>query len=148
MPSFRFSFQGNIRQNHPFGKPTLFRIFLNLCFGEPMFCTLDSRGFRHFRAFRDFRKSSNQPPCLCLSGLSSSFINFRDSRRFREKHRIAKHRFGKTYGRFSDSFLTFFRHFLSFCHDSVFFWAVQRWPVTIIGRVVTRESNLEAPFAY
>ena len=85
-----------------------FRVFLNLGFGEPMFCTLDSRGFCHFRAFRDFRESSNQPPCLWLSELSSSFSScgclsclrhfrhFRDSRRFREKHRIAKHRFGKT----------------------------------------------------
>ena len=52
------------------------RVFLNLGFGEPMFCTLDSRGFRHFRAFRDFRKSSNQPPCLWLSELSLSFSSF------------------------------------------------------------------------
>ena len=35
------------------------RVFLNLGFGEPMFCTLDSRGFRHFRGFRDFRQSGN-----------------------------------------------------------------------------------------
>ena len=53
-----------------------FRVFLNLGFGEPMFCTLDSRGFRHFRAFRDFRESSNQPPCLWLSELSSLFSSF------------------------------------------------------------------------
>ena len=45
------------------------RVFLNLGFGEPMFCTLDSRGFRHLCAFRNFCKSSNQPPCLWLSEL-------------------------------------------------------------------------------
>ena len=45
-------------------------------FGEPMFCTLNSRGFRHFRAFRDFCESSNRPPCLWLSELSSSFACF------------------------------------------------------------------------
>ena len=39
---------------------------LNLGFGEPMFCTLASRGFCHFR---DFRESSNQPPCLWFSGV-------------------------------------------------------------------------------
>ena len=54
------------------------RVFLNLGFGEPMFCTLDPRGFRHFRAFRDFRKSSNEPPkaCLWLSELSSCVVIF------------------------------------------------------------------------
>ena len=57
-----------------------------------MFCTLDSRGVRHVRAFRTFRKSSNQSPCLWLSELSSSFRHFRGSCRFREVHRIAKHR--------------------------------------------------------
>ena len=66
---------------------------INLGFGEPMFCTLGSRGFRHCRAFRYFLESSNRPPCLWLSELSSSFGDFR---RFREKHRNAKHRFGKT----------------------------------------------------
>ena len=52
------------------------RVFLNLGFGEPMFCTPDSCGFRHFRAFRHLRESSNQPPCLWLSELSSSFSSF------------------------------------------------------------------------
>ena len=37
-----------------------FRVFLNPWFGEPVVCTLDSRGFRHFRGFRDFRESSTQ----------------------------------------------------------------------------------------
>ena len=59
-------------------------------FWEPMFCILDSCGFRHFRAFRDFRKSSSQPPCLWLSELSIYFRHFRDSRCFREKHQVAK----------------------------------------------------------
>ena len=40
--------------------PILDRVFLNPWFGEPMVCTLDSRGFRHFRGFRDFRESSTQ----------------------------------------------------------------------------------------
>ena len=66
----------------------ILRVFRNLGFVEPMFCTLDSRGFRAFRAFRDFRKST---PLLV-----AHFRHFRDSRRFREQHRIAKHRFGKT----------------------------------------------------
>ena len=36
-------------------------------FGEPVACTLDSRGFRHFRGFRDFRYSSTQTlVCSCL----------------------------------------------------------------------------------
>ena len=69
------------------------RAFLNLGFGEPVFCTPNSRGFRHFRGFRDFRESSNQP---LACGRLSCLRYFRDSRRFREKHRIAKHRFGKT----------------------------------------------------
>ena len=56
--------------------PPFIGVFLNIGFAEPMFCTMDSRGFRHFRAFRDFRKSSNQPPCLWLSELSSSFLSF------------------------------------------------------------------------
>ena len=38
------------------------RVLLNPWFGEPVFCTLDSRGFRHFRGFRDFRESSTQLP--------------------------------------------------------------------------------------
>ena len=48
-------------------------LFLNLGFGEPRFCTEDSRGFRHFRDFRDFRYSSDQFPCLWKSEFSSSF---------------------------------------------------------------------------
>ena len=32
----------------------IFRVFLNPSFGELVVCTLDSRGFRHFRGFRDF----------------------------------------------------------------------------------------------
>ena len=44
------------------------RVFLNPWLGEPMVCTLDSRGFRHFRGFRDFRESSTQLlVCSCLS---------------------------------------------------------------------------------
>ena len=52
------------------------RVLLNLGFGEPRFCTPDTRGFRHFRGFRDFRYSSNRSPCLWKSELSSSFSWF------------------------------------------------------------------------
>ena len=44
-----------IKELHP-----LCRVFLNPWFGEPVVCTLDSRGFRHFRGFRDVRESSTQ----------------------------------------------------------------------------------------
>ena len=71
------------------------RVFLNLGFGEPLFCTLDSRGFRHLRAFRHFCKSSNQLPCCGCLSCRRHFRHFRDSRRFREKHQIAKYRFAK-----------------------------------------------------
>ena len=37
------------------------RVFLNPWFGEPVVCTLDSHGFRHFRDFRKFQHST-----LCL----------------------------------------------------------------------------------
>ena len=46
------------------------RVFLNLWFGEPVVCTLDSCGFRNFRGFRDFCESSAQLlVCSCLSCL-------------------------------------------------------------------------------
>ena len=67
-----------------------YRVFLNLGFGEPMFCTTDSRGFRCFRG------SANLAINLLVGGCLSCLHHFRDSRRFRGKHRIAKHRFGKT----------------------------------------------------
>ena len=37
------------------------RVFLSPWFGEPVVCTADSRGLRHFRGFRDFHESSTQP---------------------------------------------------------------------------------------
>ena len=49
------------------------RGFLNLGFGEPRFCTPDSRGFRHFRGFRDLCYSSTQSSCLWKSAVSLSF---------------------------------------------------------------------------
>ena len=66
------------------------RVFLNPWFGEPMVCTLDSRGFRHFRGFRDFRESSTQLlVCSCLSCLRR-FRRSRDFRRFRERRPAPK----------------------------------------------------------
>ena len=66
------------------------RVFLNPWFGEPVVCTLDSRGFRHFRGFRDFRESSTQLlVCSCLSCLRR-FRRFRDFRRFRERRPAPK----------------------------------------------------------
>ena len=51
------------------------RVFLHPWFGEPVVCTLDSRGFRHFRGFRDFGNSSTQLlVCSCLSCLSGTKI--------------------------------------------------------------------------
>ena len=58
------------------------RVFLNPWFGEPVVCTLDSRGFRHCRGFRDFRESSTRLlVCSCLNCLRR-FRRFRDFRRF------------------------------------------------------------------
>ena len=66
------------------------RVFLNPWFGEPVVCTLDSRGFRHFRGFRDFRESSTQLlVCSCLSCLRR-FRRFRDFRHFRERRPAPK----------------------------------------------------------
>ena len=68
--------------NNFFGAET--RVFLNPWFGEPVVCTLDSRGFRHFRGFRDFRESSTQLlVCSCLS-------HFRRFRRLRERRPAPK----------------------------------------------------------
>ena len=68
----------------------MIRVFLNPWFGEPVVCTLDSRGFRHFRGFRDFRESSTQLlVCSCLSCLRR-FRRFRDFRRFRERRPAPK----------------------------------------------------------
>ena len=65
-------------------------LFLNPWFGEPVVCTLDSRGFRHFRGFRDFRESSTQLlVCSCLSCLRR-FRRFRDFRRFRGRRPAPK----------------------------------------------------------
>ena len=58
--------------------------------GEPVVCTLDSRGFRHFRGFRDFRESCTQLlVCSCLSCLRH-FRHFREFRRFRERRPARK----------------------------------------------------------
>ena len=66
------------------------RVFLNPWFGEPVVCTLDSRGFRLFRGFRDFRESSTQLlDCSSLSCLRR-FRRFRDFRRFRERRAAPK----------------------------------------------------------
>ena len=65
-------------------------LFLNPWFGEPVVCTLDSRGLRHFRGFRDFRESSAQLlVCSCLSCLRR-FRRFRDFRRFRERRPVCQ----------------------------------------------------------
>ena len=68
----------------------IFRVFLNPWFGEPVVCTLDSRGFRNFRGFRDFRESSAR--LLVCSYLSClwRFRRFRDFRRFRERRPARK----------------------------------------------------------
>ena len=72
------------------GEARFFRAFLNLWFGEPVVCTLDSRGFRHFRGFRDLRESSTELlVCSCLSCLRR-FGRFRDFRRFRERRPAPK----------------------------------------------------------
>ena len=61
------------------------RVFLNPWFGEPVVCTLDSHGFRHFRGFRDFRESSTQLlVCSCLN------CRLRDFRRFRGRRPAPK----------------------------------------------------------
>ena len=76
---------------HPtLGGDLFFRVFLNLWFGEPVVCTLNSRGFRHSRGFRDFRESSTQLlVCSCL-GCLRRFRRFRDFRRFRERRPAPK----------------------------------------------------------
>ena len=61
------------------------RVFLNPWFGEPVVCTLDSRGFRHFRGFRDFRESSTQLLVFSCPRCLRRFRRFRDFRRFRER---------------------------------------------------------------
>ena len=72
--SFLDQGRGKVRRRPSRGvQGVLSRVFLNRGFGEPMFCTLDSRGFRYFRGFRDFCESSVQPLCVWLSELSSSF---------------------------------------------------------------------------
>ena len=78
---------------------TPFPRLLNPWFGEPVVCTLDSRGFRHFRGFRDFCESSTQLlVCSCLSCLRR-FRRFRAFRHFRERRPVcqtiglANHRF-------------------------------------------------------
>ena len=74
----------------PFCSLPFTRAFLNLWFGEPVVCTLDSRGFRHFRGFRDFRESGTQHlVCSCLSCLRR-FRRFRDFRRVRERRPAPK----------------------------------------------------------
>ena len=66
------------------------RVFLNPWFGEPVVCTLDSRGFRHFRGFRDCRESSTQLLVRsCLSCLCR-FRRFRAFRRFRDRQPARK----------------------------------------------------------
>ena len=66
------------------------RVFLNPWFGEPVVCTLDSRAFRHFRGFRDFREpSARLLVCSRLSCLHR-FRHFRDFRHFRERRPARK----------------------------------------------------------
>ena len=66
-----------------------------------MVCTLDSRGFRHFRGFRDLCEFSTQLlVCSCASCLCH-FRCFRDFRRLRARRRkqaiaLANHRFRNT----------------------------------------------------
>ena len=71
----------------------LFRVFLNLGFGEPMFAPWILVVF----VISVLSVISENPvinllACGCLSCLR----HFRDSHRFREKYRIAQHKFGKT----------------------------------------------------
>ena len=61
------------------------RVFLNPWFGEPVVCTLDSRGFRHFRGFRDFREARTQLLVFSCPRCLRRFRRFRDFRRFRER---------------------------------------------------------------
>ena len=60
-----------------------YRAFLNPWFGEPVVCTLDSRGFRHFRGFRDFHESSTQLLVFSCPRCLRRFRRFRDFHRFR-----------------------------------------------------------------
>ena len=66
--------------------------------GEPMVCTPDSHGFRHFCGFRDSANAVLSPlVCGCLSCLH----RFRDSRRFMKATRLqtiglANHRLRNT----------------------------------------------------
>ena len=68
------------------------RVFLNPWFGEPVVCTLSSRGFRHFRGSRDFRESTTQ--LLVYSSLSC----LRRFRRFRERRPTHKPQVWQTIG--------------------------------------------------
>ena len=69
------------------------RVFLNLGFGEPMFRTWILVVFViYVFSVISANPAINPLACGCLSCLR----HFRDSRRFREKHRIEKPRFGKT----------------------------------------------------
>ena len=75
------------------GEPDLFArtstYFISQEFGisKPVVCTLESRGFRRFCGFRDFREPSTQLlVCSCLSCLR----RFRDFRRFRERRPTLK----------------------------------------------------------
>ena len=62
--SVPFGYSWGTEQLEQFSLDGFSRVSLNLGFGEPRFCTTDSRGSRHIRGFRDFRYSSNRSPCL------------------------------------------------------------------------------------
>ena len=63
------------------------QVFLNPWFGEPVFCALGSRGFRHFCGFLNIRQSCTELlVCSCLTCLH----RFRDFRRFRERRPACK----------------------------------------------------------
>ena len=67
----------------------------NPLFGEPVVCTPDSRGFRHFRGFHTFRKSSTQLlVCCCLSSLHRFVVSV-ISAVFVKGDPHVNHRFGK-----------------------------------------------------
>ena len=70
-----------------------FRVFLNLWFGEPVVCTLDSRGFRRFHGFRDFRESSTL--FVVVSVVFVVFVIFVISVVFVKGDPHPNHRFGK-----------------------------------------------------
>ena len=95
-----FEVQNECPAKHARGHPWEVKVpqnpsFLNPWFGEPVVCTLDPRGFRHCRGFRDFRYSSTQTlVCSCLS-VFVVFVVFVISVVFAKGDPHTNHRFTK-----------------------------------------------------